>query len=42
MTLAWALESIDQTAAALDAARAAIALAPNERLPHCVVTAPRI
>jgi tetratricopeptide (TPR) repeat protein len=35
MTLALALESIDQTAAALDAARAAIALAPNERLPHC-------
>jgi hypothetical protein len=35
MTLALALESIDQTAAALDAARAAIALTPNERLPHC-------
>lgn len=35
MTLALALESIDQTATALDAARTAIALAPDERLPHC-------
>ena len=34
-TLALALESIDQTPAALDAARAAIALAPDEVAPHC-------
>ena len=36
MTLALALESIDQTSKARDAARAAIALTPNEMLPHCV------
>jgi len=35
VTLALALESIDQTAAALDAARAAIGLAPDEAIPHC-------
>jgi hypothetical protein len=34
-TLALALESIDQAAAALDAARAAIALAPDDVIPHC-------
>ena len=35
MTLALALESIDQTAAALDAARAAVTLTPDDAVPHC-------